>query len=147
MKIGFICPNVPGHLNPLTALGRHLQARGHEVVFLYSTGAAGLPFIPGPEKDPLRENLPEVSKLQGDEAVKFSLRVLMTQTETILKSLPGMVESNEIDALVLDTVRTFAAEGDCGSQRSCCRRRPGRTVPGKKKVLKEIYGPGWRVRD
>ena len=43
MKIGFICPQVPGHLNPLTALARHLQMRGHEVVFLYSSGAAGLP--------------------------------------------------------------------------------------------------------
>ena len=111
MKLGFICPNVPGHLNPMTALARHLQARNHEVVFLYSSGAAGLPFIPGPEKDPLRENLPEVSKLQGDEAVKFSLRVIMTQTETILKSLPGMVESNGIDALVLDTVQFYAELG------------------------------------
>jgi UDP:flavonoid glycosyltransferase YjiC (YdhE family) len=89
MKIGFICPNLAGHLNPLTALARQLQARDHEVVFLYSPGAAGLPFIPGPEKDQVRENLPEVSKLQGDDAVKFSLRVLMTQTETILKSLPA----------------------------------------------------------
>jgi hypothetical protein len=73
MKIGFICPNLPGHLNPLSALARHLQARNHEVVFLYSSGAVGLPFIPGPEKDQFRENLPEVSKLHGDDAVKFSL--------------------------------------------------------------------------
>jgi zeaxanthin glucosyltransferase len=85
MKLGFICPNLPGHLNPLTALARHLQARDHEVVFLYSSGAAGLPFIPGPEKDQFSEKLPEVSTLQGDDAVKFSVRVLMTQTETILK--------------------------------------------------------------
>ena len=85
MKLGFICPNLPGHLNPLTTLARHLQARDHEVVFLYSSGAAGLPFIHGPEKDEFRESLPEVSKLQGDDAVKFSVRVLMTQTETILK--------------------------------------------------------------
>ena len=111
MKLGFICPNLPGHLNPLTALARHLQARNHEVVFLYSTGAAGLPFIPGPEKDQFRENLPEVSKLQGENAVKFSLRMLMAQTETILKSLPGMVESNGIDALVLDTVQFYAELG------------------------------------
>ena len=111
MKLGFICPNLPGHLNPLTALARHLQARNHEVVFLYSTGAAGLPFIPGPENDPLRENLPEVSKLQGEDAVKFSLRVLMTQTETILKSLPVMVKANGIDALVLDTVQFYAELG------------------------------------
>src|SRR6516165_9751411 len=111
MKLGFICPNLPGHLNPLTALARHLQARDHEVVFLYSSGAAGLPFIPGPEKDQFRENLPEVSRLQGDDAVKFSLRMLMTQTETILKSLPAMVESNGIDALVLDTVQFYAELG------------------------------------
>ena len=45
MKFGFICPQVPGHLNPITALARHLQMRGHHVVFLYSSGAAGLPFI------------------------------------------------------------------------------------------------------
>ena len=111
MKLGFICPNLPGHLNPLTTLARHLQARNHEVVFLYSTGAAGLPSIPGPENDPLRENLPEVSKLHGVEAVKFSLRVLMTQTETILKSLPVMVEASGIDALVLDTVQFYAELG------------------------------------
>jgi MGT family glycosyltransferase len=111
MKLGFICPNLPGHLNPLTTLARHLQARNHEVVFLYSSGAAGLPFIPGPENDQFRENLPEVSKLHGVEAVKFSLRVLMTQTETILKSLPGMVEANGIDALVLDTVQFYAELG------------------------------------
>jgi zeaxanthin glucosyltransferase len=33
MKLGFISINVPGHLNPMTTLARHLQRRGHEVVF------------------------------------------------------------------------------------------------------------------
>lgn len=33
MKLGFICLNVPGHLNPMTTLARHLQYRNHEVVF------------------------------------------------------------------------------------------------------------------
>jgi zeaxanthin glucosyltransferase len=111
MKLGFICPNLPGHLNPLTALARHLQARNHELAFLYSSGAAGLPFVPGPEKDHIREHLPEVSKLHGDDAVKFSLRMLMTQTETILKSLPAMVEAHGIDALVLDSVQFYAELG------------------------------------
>jgi hypothetical protein len=45
MKLGFICPGVPGHLNPMTTLARQLQARGHDVVFLYSSGACGLPFL------------------------------------------------------------------------------------------------------
>jgi len=47
MKLGFICLNVPGHLNPMTALARQLQARGHDVVFLYSSGAAGI--LAGPK--------------------------------------------------------------------------------------------------
>jgi zeaxanthin glucosyltransferase len=36
MKIGFICPQAPGHLNAMTALARHIQMRGHDVVFLSS---------------------------------------------------------------------------------------------------------------
>jgi UDP:flavonoid glycosyltransferase YjiC (YdhE family) len=31
--IGTICPNIPGHLNPLTTLCRELQRRGHRVIF------------------------------------------------------------------------------------------------------------------
>jgi len=51
MKLGFICLDLPGHLNPMSSLALQLQARNHEVVFLYSSGAAGLPFVCGPEKD------------------------------------------------------------------------------------------------
>jgi zeaxanthin glucosyltransferase len=103
MKLGFICPNVPGHLNPMTALGRQLQARNHEVVFLYSSGAGGLPFVPGPEKDHVKENISEMSKNQGDNAVEFGLRILLAQTEAILKSLPATVTATGVDALVLDS--------------------------------------------
>src|ERR1700756_2459211 len=81
MKLGFICPNVPGHLNPMTALARQLQGRGHDVVFLYSSGAAGLPFVPTPEKDHIDDGRPEVSKMEGEDALKFAIRMLMTQTE------------------------------------------------------------------
>ena len=45
MKLGFICPQVPGHLNPITTLARHLQMHKHEVVFLYSSGSHGTIFI------------------------------------------------------------------------------------------------------
>jgi hypothetical protein len=76
MKLGFICPNVPGHLNPMTALARHLQLRNHEVVFLYSSGSAGLPFVPSDEKDQVNENIPEVSKLQGEDAWQGSVASL-----------------------------------------------------------------------
>jgi UDP:flavonoid glycosyltransferase YjiC (YdhE family) len=51
MKLGFICLNLPGHLNPMTALARQLQGRNHEVVFLYSSSANGLPCIPGDDAE------------------------------------------------------------------------------------------------
>src|SRR5215469_11934292 len=111
MKLGFICLDLPGHLNPMTALARQLQARNHEVVFLYSSGAAGLPFVPGPEKDHINENLPEVIKKQGQDALEFSVRAILAQTEAILKSLPAIVQANGIDALIIDMVQFYAELG------------------------------------
>jgi MGT family glycosyltransferase len=95
----------------MTALGRQLQARDHDVVFLYSSGTAGLPFVPGPEKDHILENIPEASKMQGDDSLEFGIRILLAQTETILKSLPAIVQAHGIDALVLDTVQFYAELG------------------------------------
>jgi zeaxanthin glucosyltransferase len=111
MKLGFICINLPGHLNPMTALARQLQARGHDVVFLYSSSASGLPCVPGPEKDPINENRAQTSKMQGEDALKFALRLVMSQTEAILKSLPAIVQANRVDALLLDTIQFYAELG------------------------------------
>jgi zeaxanthin glucosyltransferase len=111
MKLGFICLDLPGHLNPMSSLARQLQARNHEVVLLYSSGAAGLPFVPGPEKDHINENRPEISKKQGQDALQFSVRALLTQTEAILKSLPAIVKANGIDALIIDKVQFYAELG------------------------------------
>jgi zeaxanthin glucosyltransferase len=111
MKLGFICPNAQGHLNAMTALARQLQTRGHDVVFLYSSGAGGLPFVPGPDKDHFDENIGEASKMQGEDALKFGMRLLMTQTEAILRSLPAIVQANGVDALLLDTVQYYIELG------------------------------------
>ena len=111
MKLGFICLNAPGHINPLTTLARKLQARNHEVVFLYSSEAAGLPCAPGPQNDHVSENLPEVSKMQGDDALEFGIGAIMAQTEMILESLPAMVEENQIDALIIDNIQFYAELG------------------------------------
>ena len=111
MKLGFICLDLQGHLNAMSSLALQLQARNHEVVLLYSSGAAGLPFVRGSEKDPINENLPEISKKQGEDALQFSVRTLLTQTEAILKSLPAIVQANGIDALIIDTVQFYAELG------------------------------------
>jgi zeaxanthin glucosyltransferase len=111
MKLGFICLNLPGHLNPMTTLARRLQARNHDVVFLYSSGAAGLPFVSGPEKDQINGGIPDLSKMQGSAALKSGIDLVMAQTETILESLPAVVQANGIDALVIDTVQFYAELG------------------------------------
>jgi zeaxanthin glucosyltransferase len=111
MKLGFICLNLPGHLNPMIALARQLQTRNHDVIFLYSSGAAGLPFVPSDEKDQINENRPEVSKMQGEDALQLSARAVLARTESILKSLPAVVQANEIDALLIDTVQFYAELG------------------------------------
>jgi zeaxanthin glucosyltransferase len=111
MKLGFICPKARGHLNPITALARQLQAHNHDVVFLYSSGAAGLPFVPGPEEDRIDQTIAEVSKLEGEEAFKAGISWIMSQAEKILKSLPEIVQANGIDALVIDTVQFYAELG------------------------------------
>ena len=111
MKLGFICPNLPGHLNPMTALARHLQARNHEVVFLYSAEANGLPVVPGSEKDHINENRAAQSKRHGEGALRSGVRQVLDQTETILKALPETVRTNDVDALLLDTVQFYAELG------------------------------------
>jgi zeaxanthin glucosyltransferase len=108
MKIGFICPTVPGHLNPMTTLARHLEARGHEVVFLYTSSAAGLSCIPAEENDYVNESRSEISRLQGEDALVFFLRQALRQTEGILNSMPAMVEMSGVDAVILDTVQFYA---------------------------------------
>src|SRR5258705_4604446 len=108
MKLGFICLNLPGHLNPMTALARQLQGRNHEVVFLYSSSANGLPCVAGNDRDPINENRPEVSKLQGEDALGFGLGLLVQRTEAMLKSMPAMLETTGVDALIIDPIQFYA---------------------------------------
>jgi hypothetical protein len=90
---------------------RDAHAKVEKVVFLYSSGAAGLPFVPCDEKDQVKENIPEVSKMQGEDAWQFGARLLLAQTESIFKSLPAVVQTNGVDALVIDTVQFYAELG------------------------------------
>jgi UDP:flavonoid glycosyltransferase YjiC (YdhE family) len=49
--------------------------------------------------------------MQGEDVLKFGLRLVMNQTETILKSLPAIVQANRVDALLLDTIQFYAELG------------------------------------
>ena len=49
--------------------------------------------------------------MQGDDVLEFSVRLVLAQTETILRSLPAIVAANGVDALVLDAVQWYAELG------------------------------------
>ncbi len=49
--------------------------------------------------------------MQGEDALRFGMRLMMAQTEAILKSLPVVVRANGVDALLIDTVQLYAELG------------------------------------
>ena len=82
MKLAFVSLPVSGHLNPMTALARRLQSRGHEIVVIGVPDAepfaraAGLGFVPYGEKEFPRgataKSWGEVAKRQGLDVVRYS---------------------------------------------------------------------------
>jgi zeaxanthin glucosyltransferase len=117
VKIAFISPPVPGHLNPMTTLARKLRARNHDVVFVSlpdgetAVRAAGLPFLPCAAKEyprgSLVERLRRLSKLQGEEALRDTLQNVAARTEAMLNSLPAVLTAAGVDAVVVDTVLIY----------------------------------------
>lgn len=114
MKLGFICVNAPGHLNPMTALARQLQARNHEVIFLYSSEVAGLPVFPEEQKSTQQDTtqaIAEVSKMQGEDALGFGIKAIIGFTESILTSLPAAVAETGVEALLIDSAHFYVELG------------------------------------
>ncbi len=112
MKIGFIGLPNPGHLNPMSALARQLQSRNHDVVmFSVPVGesiarAAGLPFVPFAERefstDKLGEIVGRMSRLKGEVGLRFTVNSIAALNEVKWRTLPNLLSSTGIDALVVD---------------------------------------------
>src|SRR5215475_2900039 len=99
MRIGFLSLPVPGHLNPMTALARKLQSRGHDVVFMSLADvapfveAAGLQFVPCSETaypaGSLGKLVHRLSELSGEEALHFTVNSMMRgYTASLFETLP-----------------------------------------------------------
>jgi zeaxanthin glucosyltransferase len=115
MRIAFSAPAVPGHLNPMTALARSLQARGHEVIFIGIPDArpmiegAGLAFMPyGQDRFPpgeLARLLHRLSLLNGPEAFEFTIGLITAACRAALEDGPRVMRDSRADALVVDTIQ------------------------------------------
>lgn len=109
---GIICPPYPGHLNPLSALGRELQSRGHRVTFLQipdtasKVHAEGLHFYPlGKSRyQPglLADTLKQLTQLSELEALRYSVDFCRLMTEIICEDAPAAIKATGIEALLVD---------------------------------------------
>ena len=112
MKIGFICPPVQGHFNPMSTLARQLQSRNHEVVMFSLppmeplVRAANLPFVSFGAKefpvDKASEMIALLGRLKGEEALQCTVSTIAAITEVQWKQFPDLLSSTGVDALVLD---------------------------------------------
>jgi zeaxanthin glucosyltransferase len=113
VRIGFASIRVPGHLNPMTALARKVQARGHDVALIAVPDAepfvqaAGIPFVPFCEKEypkgSLSSRVTKLSTMQGEEAIKFTMEAVAGTLEAAFRNLPQTIHEAGVDGLVLDT--------------------------------------------
>ncbi len=112
--IGLICPELSGHLNPMTTLGRELKRRGHRVTVVArldarrKAEAAGLGFAAvGVEEFPegaMGAASAELGRLRGLRAIQFTAEMLRRGTVAILRDAPAIIDREQIDALVVDQV-------------------------------------------
>jgi MGT family glycosyltransferase len=118
MKIGFISMPLTGHLNPMTALARKVQARGHEVLFLGVPDAepivraAHLQFVPfGAKEFPAGSTVKgyaPLAKLRGDDVLQYSItKMHPRRCQAALEYLPQKLAETGVEALVIDTVHFF----------------------------------------
>src|SRR5215472_3218683 len=118
MRIGFLSLPVPGHLNPMTALARKLQSRGHDVVFISLADvapfveAAGLPFVPCSEAaypaGSLGKLVRRLSEFSGEDALHFTVNSMMKgYTASLFESLPNTLSKAGVDGIVLDQYQPY----------------------------------------
>jgi zeaxanthin glucosyltransferase len=107
-----------GHINPMTALARKLQSRGHEIVFIGVPDvgpyvrAAGLNFVSyGEEELPAgscASVLAPAAKLHGMETTRWTIQVAgRAMFQLGAQHLPRVLAETGVEALVLDTIHMY----------------------------------------
>src|SRR3569623_1702875 len=112
--IGTICPNLSGHLNPLTTLCRELQRRGHRVIFYQVPLAAenirsrGFELRCFGEKEySPEENLKNQqlhATLSGFKALRHTRERLIRGIGLIIRQVPALLREDRIELMLVDQV-------------------------------------------
>lgn len=108
--VGVICPNAPGHLNPMVALAD--ATRGHRVTFFLlgdppaSVAAAGFEIISLGGSvfppDQYRAGLQRLGSLQGRTALKHTFSIGARSAEAILEVGPTAARAAGVTALLVN---------------------------------------------
>jgi UDP:flavonoid glycosyltransferase YjiC (YdhE family) len=118
MHIGLTCPELSGHLNPLTTLGRELVRRGHRVTVVArpdgeaKAAAAGLGFAAiGATEFPRGAIAAQAAALGGmttRKALQYTIEMMRLAAEVTLRDLPAVCRELGIDGLLVDQVNPAA---------------------------------------
>ena len=111
---GLICPELSGHLNPMTTLGRELKRRGHRVTLIgrpdaqKKTESAGLEFAVVGEKEfplgSLARTSAQLGRLAGWNALRFTVELLRRGAVIMLDQASDAIARTGVDALLVDQV-------------------------------------------
>jgi len=111
-RFGAFCFPATGHLNPMTALARSLEMKGHEVILFgiadteERVRAAGIKFHRiGDEEYPigaLRKLDERLARLKGLAALRFTLERVRNSARMVLREGPRAVQAAGVEALLVD---------------------------------------------
>src|SRR6476620_11683309 len=105
--IGAICPNIPGHLNPMTTLCSELQRRGHRVIFYQGPLAAEQIRSRGfevkvfgekeysPEED--QKNRQLQATLSGYKAFRNTRNLIARGVGLVIRQVPTMLREDRVE--------------------------------------------------
>ncbi|KAB8331115.1 glycosyltransferase [Scytonema tolypothrichoides VB-61278] len=109
---GILCPAAIGHLNPMCALGRELQRRGHRVTLFQEpeieskVKTVGLEFqeIGAAEFPPGRiaQIYKKLGENSGQTALRLVISFLLQETMMHFRALPEALKGAGVEALVVD---------------------------------------------
>ena len=116
---GIISPPVAGHINPMSALGRELVARGHRATFIQlidleqKVRSEGLEFLAFGcrefPRDSLATWLRTLGQLKGLSAVRFTVRAVARTSAALCRDAPSLIRSHGIGALIVDQMEPAGA--------------------------------------
>jgi zeaxanthin glucosyltransferase len=121
-RLGAFCYPGTGHLNPMTAMARALQLRGHEVVIFgiadteARVRAADVEFHRiGAEDYPsgtLQKLDEQMARLSGFAALRFTLERVRTSARMVLSDGPEAVRAAKVEALLVDEAEFAGSVAD-----------------------------------